>query len=222
MKKELLDGHMAAIQSRFDQRSLELRVVQDARSAQRVLREVGKPGVHPLSEVSDEELQGGSAFWLAVERDGRAIACISAKVVDLTNRNFEDYMVNLCREKYSDGSALVDRVAQPLSESFAGRLIYFGGIEFSESERGNIRLVADFSHYVKLYSAATWPFDWMYTIIAHRHRKLADLYGFGWRIKNALHWRDPAPQGVENDHMILAVNRVQFEHDLGSAEPGQL
>jgi hypothetical protein len=67
-----------------------------------------------------------------------------------------------------------------------------------------------------------WDFDWMYTIIAHKHRRLADDYGFHWRVRNALKWRDPAPSGREDSQMFLLTEARDFAHDLKTVQPGEL
>jgi hypothetical protein len=62
----------------------------------------------------------------------------------------------------------------------------------------------------------------MYTIIAYRHRRLADDYGFTGKYRNAVTWSTPVPEGLSNDQMFLGLNSIHFSHILNSVEPGQL
>lgn len=214
--------HMQAIADRFTAEGLSLHVSTSPAELPALLAEVGKTRVHPMSEVSSEELRSGRAFWLFLKRDGRCITCISAKRIDLDGQDFGDYFRGLAASRYGGRDRVVESVSQPLVDELQGRLIYFGGIEVAPEERGGIRRLGDFAQYVKLLAALRWEFDWMYTIIAYKHRRLADDYGFNGKYRNAISWADPVPEGLANDQMILGLNAVHFSHIVSSVEPGQL
>lgn len=222
MERQILQRHMRAIEKRFSEDGLSLHASQSPDEIERLWKEVGKERVHPMSEVSTEELNTGRAFWLFLKRDGRSVACISAKRVDLGGETFGDYFRNLAAQKYHGRPDVVARVSQPLDDELQGRLIYFGGIELAPDERGGVRKLGDFAQYVKMLAAERWEFDWMYTIIAYKHRRLADDYGFNGKYRNAVSWADPVPEGLANDQMFLGLNAVHFSHLLNSVEPGHL
>ncbi len=222
MENRSIRSHMRAIEERFAADGLSLNVVTRSDALPEMFADVGKEKVHPMSEVTAEELQSGDAFWLALNRGDRCITCISAKLVDLGEGDFDRYFRGLAASRYGDRDDVVASVSQPLVDELQGRLIYFGGIEVAPDERGGIRRLGDFAQYVKLLAALRWDFDWMYTIINYKHRRLADDYGFNGKYRNAISWKDPAPEGLANDQMILGINAVHFSHILQSVEPGQL
>ena len=222
MERQNIHSHMQAIEERFNAEGLSLYVCENPKKLPALLKEVGKKKVHPMSEVSEDELASGRALWLFLKRDGRCIFCISAKLVDLGEKDFGNYFRNLAASKYIGRDDVVASVSQPLVDELRGRLIYFGGIEVAPDERGGIRRLGDFAQYVKLLSAMRWDFDWMYTIIAYKHRRLADDYGFNGKYRNAISWAEPVPEGLANDQMILGLNAVHFSHIVRSVEPGNL
>lgn len=222
MERKSIRSHMQAIEERFNADNLSLYVCDNPDELPALLREVGKKGVHPMSDVSEEELSSGRAFWLFLRKADRCIICISAKLVDLHGQDFGDYFRSLAAARYNGRDDIVASVSQPLIDELRGRLIYFGGIEVAPDERGGIRRLGDFAQYVKLLAAMRWDFDWMYTIVAYKHRRLADDYGFNGKYRNAICWADPIPEGLANDQMILGLNAVHFSHIVSSVEPGKL
>ena len=222
MEQNDIRTHMQAIEDRFTAEGLSLYVCTRPDELPALLREVGKKSIHPMSEVSEEELSSGRAFWLFLKREDRCITCISAKLVDLGGKDFGRYFRGLAASRYGGREEVVASVSQPLIDELQGRLIYFGGIEVAPDERGGIRRLGDFAQYVKLLAALRWDFDWMYTIIAYKHRRLADDYGFNGKYRNAIEWADPVPDGLANDQMILGLNAVHFSHVISSVEPGKL
>lgn len=214
--------HMKAIEERLEAAGLSLSTRTSPGLVEEGLQEVGKKSVHPMSEVHDEELAQGRAFWLFLEREGKCVSCISAKKVNLNGENFGSHFRTLAQSRYAGRCDVVTDVSQPLIDDLKGRLIYFGGIEVAPGERGGIRQLSDFAQYAKLLAATLWEFDWMYTIIAYRHRRLADDYGFTGKYRNAVTWTAPVPEGLSNDQMFLGLNSLHFSHILNSVEPGQL
>ncbi|MFS4579938.1 hypothetical protein [Phaeobacter sp. C3_T13_0] len=222
MQNANITAHLSAIGARMREKGLYPYIETDHSALSPLFEQVGKEKVHPMSSVSEKELGDGKAFWLFLQKEGRSIACISAKLIELGRGDFGSYMSGLASSRYERASKVVSNVAQPLIDEMSGRMIYFGGIEFAADQKGSVRLLGDFAQYAKLTSALRWEFDWMYTIIAYRHRRLADDYGFHWRLRNAIHWSDPVPEGLANDHMVLATNPAHFFHVLGSVKPGEL
>ncbi|MEL6411599.1 MAG: hypothetical protein AAFQ38_14475 [Pseudomonadota bacterium] len=222
MEQSNIHSHMQAIEEQFNAEGLTLSVVTNADELPLLLAEVGKKNIHPMSSVSQDELSEGHAFWLFLKRENKCISCISAKLVDLGGKDFGKYFRGLAAARYSDRSDVVTSVSQPLVDELHGRLIYFGGVEVAPHERGNLRRLGGFVHYVKLMAAKRWDFDWMYTIVAYKHRRLADDYGFNGKYRNAISWSDPVPEGLANDQMILGLNAVHFSHIVSSVEPGNL
>lgn len=222
MKKELISQHMKAIEERMAANGLKISVRTSLASIEEGLRQVGKTHVHPISEISVAELEAGRAFWLFTERDGCCVSCISARRATLEEEDFDSHFRSHAQSKYEGRPDVVACVSQPLIEDLKGRLIYFGGIEVAEGERGGIRQLSDFAQYAKLLAASLWEFDWMYTIIAYKHRRLADDYGFVGKYRNAVTWNDPIPDGLANDQMFLGLNSSHFGHILNTVEPGQL
>jgi hypothetical protein len=214
--------HMKAITERMAAAGLTLSTRSEQSSVDEGLQQVGKMRVHPMSQVHEDELADGRAFWLFLEREGRCISCISAKLVCLEGEDFGSHFRSLAESRYSGRCGVVSDVSQPLVDDLKGRLIYFGGIEVAPGERGGIRQLSDFAQYAKLLAATRWEFDWMYTIIAYRHRRLADDYGFTGKYRNAVTWSTPVPEGLSNDQMFLGLNSIHFSHILNSVEPGQL
>jgi hypothetical protein len=187
-----------------------------------LLAEVGKQFEHPMTALKRNDFTLGQAFWLFLRKEGKCIASISAKLTDLNGEAFGSYIRRTTDNQYDVPSGSIRSVAEALDQRLSGRLIYFGGIEFSANERGSRAILADFSQFARLLGASYWEFDWMYTIIAYKHRRLADDYGFHWRIRNALEWRDPAPTGRENSQMFLLTEARDFAHDLRAVQPGEL
>lgn len=222
MENKIILTHMRAIEKRFNADGLSLHVCTAPEELPALLGDVGKKRVHPMSEVSEDDLRSGRAFWLFLKREDRCITCISAKSVDLDGKDFGNYFRDLAATRYRGRDEVVASVSQPLVDELRGRLIYFGGIEVAPDERGGIRRLGDFAQYVKLLAATRWDFDWMYTIIAYKHRRLADDYGFNGKYRNAISWADPIPEGLANDQMILGLNAVHFSHIVSSVEPGNL
>lgn len=222
MNYEILRSHISAVEKNFSSQGAELFVSTSVDEIAECLEEVGKPSVHPLTSVSEKDMSEGRAFWLFLRAEGECVACISAKFFDLGDEDFSQFFHRYTRQQYHSDSDLLGGVAQPLIDEVKGRVIYFGGIEVASGSQGSLTRLASFSHYVKLLAASRWDFDWMYTIIANKHRKLADYYGFHWKLPNALTWNAPVPEGLANDHIILATNPTHFEHRLLASEPGKV
>lgn len=183
---------------------------------------MGKIGIHPMSQIPPTTMKEGGGFWLFLLKEDRAIACISSYTFYLADGGFAEYLDALACSCYPREKSPIISVAHPLIEEVSGRMIYFGGIEFAENERGSNRLLCDFAQLAKLLAAKSWSFEWMYTIIAYKHRRLADDYGFHWRVRNAIEWCNPVPDGLANDQMVLATNKLHFDHVLRVIQPGQL
>lgn len=222
MTNEYIQLHMKAIEDRMSALGLSLATRNTLEGVRKGLEEVGKTSVHPISKIHDDELSEGRAFWLFLEREGRCISCISAKKINLNDEDFGSHFRSFAQSRYVGRSDVVADVSQPLVDDLKGRLIYFGGIEVAPGERGGIRQLSDFAHFAKLLAATLWEFDWMYTIIAYRHRRLADDYGFAGKYRNAVTWHAPVPEGLSNDQMFLGLSSTHFSHIVNSVEPGQL
>ncbi|MFY0682882.1 MAG: hypothetical protein JXR13_20130 [Thalassovita sp.] len=218
----IIQQHKDAIADRFGQKGLSLMVSRDPEFCGRSINEVGKVSVHPMSQIEKEDLEQDLAFWLFLVRDERAVACISARRFQVEDTGFDRHIREIAELRYRSRSEPIQSVAHPLIEEVSGSLVYFGGIEISADERGSNKMLCDFAQFAKLTAAQKWDFDWMYTIIAYQHRRLADDYGFHWRVRNAIQWTAPAPEGLASDQMILATNQAHFEHVLVTVQPGQL
>lgn len=215
-------AHSGAILARLKAAELTLYEPYGFDEVPKLLAEVGKQYEHPMSSLVRNDFTVGQAFWLFLKKEGQCIATISARHIDLNGENFGSYLKRTSNNQYGTHGDALSKVAEPLEKEVGGRLIYFGGIEFSPEHRGSRRVLADFSHYSKLLAATYWDFDWMYTIIARKHHRLADDYGFHWRVRNAMIWNDPVPEGRENSQMILASSALQLSYDLRTIQPGEL
>lgn len=222
MKNDLIIQHMQAIEDRMKQGGLRVSIRRSLARVEEGLEDVGKDSIHPISQVSKAEMEQGRAFWLFTEREGNCVSCISARRANLKGEDFESYFRSHAQSKYRNRKNVVADVSPPLNADLKGRLIYFGGIQVAANERGGIRQLGDFAQYAKLLAASLWDFDWMYTIIAYKHRRLADDYGFTGKYRNAITWNDPIPEGLSNDQMFLGLNSTHFGHILKTVEPGQL
>jgi len=222
MTPQKIRAHMEAIQVKMESRDLEFYVSRQHNEVLKLISEVGKPYIHPMSRVKKRELVDGRAFWLFLRKDGRCIACISVRSISLDGVDFGTFFKKLAAEQYAEKANVVRSVSQPVVDLLSGELVYLGGIEFAPDQRGSIKVLGNFTQYARLMAASLWEFDWMYTIIAHRHRRLADDYGFETSIRNAVSWADPIPEGLANDQMILTTSKVHFSHVLHSVDPGQL
>jgi hypothetical protein len=93
--------HMNAITERMAAAGLTLSTRCEQSSVDEGLQQVGKMRVHPMSQVHEDELADGRAFWLFLEREGRCISCISAKLVCLEGEDFGSNFRTLAESRYS-------------------------------------------------------------------------------------------------------------------------
>lgn len=213
--------HTAAILSRLAERGIEIYEPSSFSEVPRLLNETGQPSMQPMMSLERNDFAVGEAFWLFLRKEGRCIGGISAKITNLQTEPFSEYLARTSINQYgSSGPAIADFA--PQLDLMKGRLIYFGGVHISKGHQGSREVLSDLAHYARLLAASYWKFDWMYTIVDYAHRRLAVDYGFDWRIRKALSWHEPIPDGRSNDHMILASSVMDFEHLLRTVEPGQL
>jgi hypothetical protein len=215
-------NHASAIVSRMSDAGFRFYEPANFSEVPALWEAIGKRYEHPMTSLERNDFTLAQAFWLFLMKGDQPVAGIGAKLEDLRDEAFGSYIRRVSRHQYRTSGEAVKWVAPPIDRAFSGRLIYFGGIEVHPDFRGKSGLISDFSQMARLLGATAWDFDWMYTIISYRHRKIADRYGFELRFRNAISWHQPPPEGRSDDQMVLATSREYFSHLLRTVEPGEL
>jgi len=167
----------------------------------------------PMMSLNRNDFTRRDAFWLFLVRDGKPIAGTAARYTDLAGESFDSFLRRTSREQYQRETDPIVSVAPPVMERLKGRLIYLGELELHPGHRGKARKLFRFAHVMMGMAALKWPeFEMMYAFVPKQHVKLADGYGFTWKVPRAITWSDPVPLGRLNDHWLVATSRVDFEH----------
>ncbi len=167
----------------------------------------------PMMSLNRNDFTRKDAFWLFLVKDGKPVAGTAARYTDLGGESFESYLRRTSREQYRRDTDPIAAIAPPVTDELNGRLIYFGELELHPEHRGKVKLLYRFSRVMMGMAALKWPdFDAMYAFVPKEHVKLADGYGFTWKVPRAITWADPVPKGRLNDHWLVAARRREFEH----------
>ena len=167
----------------------------------------------PMMSLNRNDFTRNDAFWVFLLENGRPVAGTAARYTDLGGESFESYFRRTSREQYGRDKDPVDRIAAPVLERLDGRLIYLGELELHPEHRGRPRQLFRLTRVLMAMSVLKWPsFDAIYAFVPKHHVKLADGYGFSWKVPRAITWTDPPPLGRRDDHWLVATSRVDFEH----------
>lgn len=209
----------AALLKRLDELGYDILAEDDFSAIQQAVIETGKQSQSPMFSVARNDFVKGSAFWAFLLKDEEKLGAVAARYYDLKSETLESYLRRTSAAQYGQGQEVITEVARSTRDLVRGRLIYFGELEFHRKTRGQAKVLTAFSRLSMVLSAMTWPdFDWMYAFIPKEHARLADYYGFTYRLPRAVTWVDPAPKGRLDTHMLIALSAVDFEHLLTTGE----
>lgn len=173
----------------------------------------GRGGQTPMLSLNRNDFTRKDAFWLFLTKDGQPVAGTAARYADLGGERFDSYLRRTSREQYGRDSDPIASIAPPVLDRISGRLIYLGELEVHPSRRGRVKLLYRLTRVLMGMAALKWPdFDVIYAFVPREHVKLADGYGFNWKIPRAITWADPVPKGRLNDHWLVAISRDDFAH----------
>lgn len=174
----------------------------------------------PMMTLARNDFTRKDAFWFFLMRDSEPVAGTAAMYIDLGGESFDSYLRRTSQEQYHRDEDPIAAIAPPVNAHVQGRLIYLGELEMHPGHRGRPRTLFRFARVMMGLSALKWPeFDVMYAFVPKEHLKLADGYGFTWRVPRAITWAEPVPKGRLNDHWLVATSRDDFVHAWAGAKP---
>ncbi len=195
--------------------------VEDFSLVEELFPSTGRNTQTPMMAVSRQDFSRAEAFWLFLTKEGVVVGGMGVKFVDLGGECIESYLRRTSRHQYGRSKDPIASVAAPVRDELAGKLIYFGELEFAENSRGHPEVLRSFTRLAQILAAVHWPsFDWMYAFIPDEHFRLAREYGFTWYCPNAITWTDPPPQGRLDSHWIMAASKSHFAHLLSAQRRG--
>lgn len=184
-----------------------------------LVRETGKPLRSPMFDLRRNDFTEGRAFWFFLLKDGKPVGGLAAKLIELGDEGFEDYVKRVSGPQFGEGHALKE-VARPIRARMSGDLIYFGELHVMDGARGQRRVLREYSRLAVALAAMNWPrFDWMYALIPYEQRSLQDLYGFPLITHGAFLWQEPVPYLHKNDQAMIYISRMDLRHQLAIGEP---
>lgn len=195
-------------------RGFDLEIVDDYSRVPDMIAEVGRLETTPMMDVARLDFELGRAFWVFLKRDGKCVASVSAKVVDLRTESLASYLLRTSAGQYGRQECPINWV-DPFFEYIRGIVVYTGQIQTEQKrlDRRNVQ-VADlvrFLRFTQLVILSRWDFDWMYGFVAEEHFSMNRFYGFSTTVRQAIEWREPVPPGRKNSHVLLASPRRQVE-----------
>lgn len=181
--------------------------------------QTGKPFQSPLFSIERNDFTRGRAFWVFLMHNGERVGGLAAQYYDLRGERLDDYIIRTSKGQYRGGQRAVDWIAPPVGETMGGRMVYFGELFFSDRARGSRRVLTAFARLSMILSVMSWPdCDWMYAFIPREQARFADMYGFTWRLPQAMKWTPPEPRGRGDSHMLVAIPMRDFAHILSTGE----
>lgn len=203
----------APILASIEKRGYQIIAPEDLSEVPDLVRQTGRAFQTPMLSVTENDFTLGTAFYLFLRYEGRAIGGAAGRLIDLRGENFETYIRRSSRYQYHRDKDPIATVARPVAKEISGQIIYLGELQFSEDHRGNPLVLGNFVRLLQALSAIKWPnFDWMYAFVPRNHAKLSSLYGFTRQLPNAITWNQPAPLGRRDDHWMLAISKPDFDH----------
>lgn len=185
-----------------------------------LVQATGRRKQTPMLSLERNDFTRKDAFWLFLMQDGQPVAGTAALQIDLGGEGFDSYLRRTSRAQYGREGDPIRGIAPPVQDLLTGRLIYLGELELHPDHRGRVRQLYRFARVMMGMAALKWPdFDAFYAFVPKEHIKLADGYGFSWKVPRAITWADPVPKGRRNDHWLVASRRVDFEHGWAGDDP---
>ena len=218
MKRTDLIGRVAEIERQLTEKGYEIDLTFDPNAALKIMNDVGKKAMHPVSEISDSDLKKRRAFWVGVRQGETYCACIAARQSHVSQMGFGEYWAEHCHSKYPSRRSVVASVSEEANTQISGAVVYFGGVEVAKGKQGNLSRLIRLVEYSKIQAALLWEFDCIFTIINADHRAMSRLYKFSTILEKAVLWHPPIPAGLSDDQLYLVDHRETFEARL-SAQP---
>lgn len=193
---------------------MEVEIVDDYRLVEARVAEVGRLNTIPMMDVSRLDFEEGEAFWAFLKKDGRCVASVSAKLIDLRSETLGTYTRRTTIGQYNRQHDPI-RKLDPIFDVIRGQVVYTGQVQTEEKKPGTSNVgMADlvgFLRFVQLVILNRWRFDWMFGYVDHKHLPLNRFYGFSCTIRDAIQWHEPPPRGRNSGQILLASSRRQVE-----------
>jgi len=213
----------AILLARLNGLGFDIRADDDFERIMNRVRETGKTSLTPMFALNRNDFTKGSAFWAFLTKDKARVGGVAARYYDLNGEGLDSYLKRTSNAQYGDHREVIQSVAPPVALTIKGRLVYFGELQFARETRGNPRVLAAFARLSMILAAMTWPdFDWMYAFVAKEHTRLAEIYGFTYRLPRAITWNEPVPAGRLDTHVLAAISASDFAHLLATGELSEL
>ena len=178
---------------------------------ERLSAQTGRQVQTPMLSVDRNDFVSSAAFYIFLEHSDQVVAGAAAKFVDLENEGFEDYTRRTSQRQYAREEDPVMAVSPIASKLIRGQTVYTGELEFREDHRGKIQVAAAFARVLIGTAFLKWKSAQVfYAFLPLQHRRIAFDYGFSQIIREAITWKQPAPKGRRNDHIIALVERDQL------------
>ena len=186
----------------------------DFEQIEELMQAAGSPFRTPMFDLRRNDFTKGEAFWLFLMRAGKPAGGLAARLVDLKDENFFNYMLRTSAQHYGADAPLA-AMAAPLRQRLAGRLVHLGELHLRAEDLAKPELMRAFGHMAVVLSAMSWPeFDWMYSFAPEAHSTLQAAYGFPIVMPHALSWRAPVPYAHESTEAVIYLSKVDFLHLL--------
>lgn len=188
----------------------EVNSPRDFNSINRMVAQTGRKKQTPMMSISRNDFAQGDAFWLFLLKDGVAVACASARQVNLGDERADSYLRRTFSAQYENENQ-IGKIALPVSEELTGRLIYFGELEFHPDHRKQPGVLSAFVRILQAEAFSFWPnFDTIFAFVPKEHVRLMWNYGFTTYVPSAVEWNDPVPNGRRSDHCLVTTKRSHF------------
>lgn len=218
IQKDLIT-QSSAILNWMHERGFDIEIEDDFEAIRLWMRAQGREVQNPKISINRNDFTRGEAFWVFISQDGKRFGTLAARTFDLKGELLGDYVRRTSNAQFGGGDDVVEYVAPSLSQLMQGKMIFFGDLLIDEQSRGSKRVLAAYSRLTMICAALAWPeFDWMYAFVTKQHMKLADLYGFTYRVPRVVKWREPIPKGRDDTHVLIAIPSADFRHLLATGE----
>ena len=209
----------AALLERLNGLGFDILAEDDFEVIQEKVNNTGKEWQSPMFSLMRNDFTRGTAFWAFLMKDGVEVGGVALRYYDLRGESLESYLHRTSNAQYGGGDPVIESIAKPVSENIGGRLVYIGELYVAKEARGNIKVLRAFIRLSVVLAAMSWQnFDWVYAFIPKEHARLADAYGFTYRLPKAITWKQPEPKGRLDSHILIAMSNADFSHLLSSGE----
>lgn len=187
------------------ERGVSVEPTTDLQDGEARMRAMQKQGFTPMLSTGFHDLSREDAFWLFLQKEGRDIAGVAARLDRLGSESLSAYWLRSYARMYDIApDAVSERHAPAAVANIRGRVAYLGEFFFHPEARGSRNLYSLFTHLLFCYCQIHWRTDWQYAFIRKPdvERGLASLYGYTVQVPGAQTWLTQVPGRMSSEYLV--------------------